>query len=71
MSVSGSDSGSQPDAREWEMINRREAEDLRARNAALSPAERLDLGQELSRQAMSLLVASVKAGHAPRRALWP
>lgn len=55
---------------EWAEINRVEAEQLRAINLALTPAERLDKGQHLSQQAVSLLVASVKAGHAPRRALW-
>jgi hypothetical protein len=33
-------------------------------------AERVAYGQKLSQQAVSLLVSSVKAGHAPRRALW-
>lgn len=55
---------------DWDAINREEADDLRARNMALSPAERLELGQKLSQQAMSLLTASVRAGHAPKRALW-
>lgn len=54
----------------WTRINREEAEQLRASNLALTPAQRLELGQRLSQQAVSLLVASVKAGHAPRRALW-
>jgi len=55
---------------EWAKINREEAEQLRASNMALTPAQRLQQGQDLSQQAVSLLVASVKAGHAPRRALW-
>jgi hypothetical protein len=55
---------------EWARINREEAEQLRASNLALTPSQRLELGQRLSQQAVSLLVASVKAGHAPRRALW-
>jgi mannose/cellobiose epimerase-like protein (N-acyl-D-glucosamine 2-epimerase family) len=55
---------------EWAAINREESEQLRASNLALSPAERLEQGQRLSQQAVSLLVASVKAGHVPRRALW-
>lgn len=55
---------------EWARINREEAEQLRASNMALSPVERLEVGQRLSQQAVSLLVSSVKAGHAPRRALW-
>jgi mannose/cellobiose epimerase-like protein (N-acyl-D-glucosamine 2-epimerase family) len=55
---------------EWAEINRVEAEQLRASNMALSPVERLEAGQRLSQQAVSLLASSVKAGHAPRRALW-
>jgi hypothetical protein len=55
---------------EWAEINREEAEQLRASNMALTPTQRLEQGQKLSQQAVSLLVASVKAGHAPRRALW-
>jgi len=55
---------------EWAEINREEAEQLRASNMALTPAQRLEQGQRLSQQAISLLVSSVKAGHAPRRALW-
>jgi len=54
---------------EWARINRDEAEHHRAANMALSPAQRLDLGQQLSQQAVSLLAASIKAGHAPSRAL--
>ena len=55
---------------EWAAINREEAAQLRASNLALSPAQRLEQGQRLSQQAVSLLVASVKAGKVPRRALW-
>ncbi len=54
----------------WAEINREEADELRVSNMALTPAQRLEQGQKLSQQAVSLLVASVKAGHAPRRALW-
>lgn len=54
---------------EWARINREEAEQLRASHMALTPAQRLELGQKLSQQAVRLLVASVKAGHAPERAL--
>jgi hypothetical protein len=32
--------------------------------------ERVTFGQKFSQQAVSMLVASVEAGHAPRRALW-
>jgi hypothetical protein len=55
---------------EWAEINREEAEQLRASNMALTPAQRLEVGQGLSQQAVSLLAASIRAGHAPRRALW-
>ena len=55
---------------EWAEINREEAEQLRASNMALTPAQRLEVGQRLSEQAVSLLAASIRAGHAPRRALW-
>ena len=55
---------------EWAKINRADAEQLRASNLALTPTQRLELGQRLSQQAVSLLAASVKAGNAPRRALW-
>ena len=55
---------------EWAAINRQEAMQLRASNMALTPAQRLEQGQRLSQQAMSLLAASVRSGHAPRRALW-
>jgi hypothetical protein len=55
---------------EWARINaeedRQEAEFARA----LSLAERVAYGQKLSQQGVSLLVASVKAGNVPRRALW-
>ena len=52
---------------EWAEINREEAEYHRARTKALSPAERLQVGQKLSQQAFSLLAASIRAGHVPRR----
>jgi len=55
---------------EWAVLNREEAEQLRASNMALTPVQRLEQGQRLSRQAVSLLAASIRAGHAPRRAFW-
>jgi hypothetical protein len=55
---------------EWAKINREETEQARASNLALTPAQRLEQGQKLSQQAVSLLAASVKAGNVPRRALW-
>jgi hypothetical protein len=54
---------------EWAEINREEAEQRRALSMGLTPVQRLERGQKLSQQAVSLLAASVKAGHAPRRAL--
>lgn len=39
---------------EWAEINREEAEQLRASNMALTPAQRLEVGQRLSQQAVEL-----------------
>jgi hypothetical protein len=55
---------------EWAQLNREEAEQLRASNMALSPVQRLEVGQKLSQQAVSLLAASISAGHAPRHTYW-
>jgi mannose/cellobiose epimerase-like protein (N-acyl-D-glucosamine 2-epimerase family) len=55
---------------EWAIINREEAEQLRASNMALTPAQRLEQGQKLSQQAVELLAISIRSGHVPRRALW-
>lgn len=56
---------------EWAQLNREEAEQLRASNMALTPAQRLRVGQKLSQQAVSLLAASIRAGHASRHDVWP
>jgi hypothetical protein len=37
---------------------------------ALTPAQRLEVGQKLSEQAVELLVAGYRAGLVPERALW-
>jgi hypothetical protein len=55
---------------EWAEVNEEEARQEAEFAASLSMEERVRLGQQLSQQAFSLLVASVKAGHAPERALW-
>jgi hypothetical protein len=55
---------------EWAEINREENRQEDEFAAGLTLSERVAYGQELSQQAVSLLVSSVKAGHAPRRALW-
>ncbi|MHB1538501.1 MAG: hypothetical protein ACYCUM_01965 [Solirubrobacteraceae bacterium] len=55
---------------EWAQINEEEEEQLHASNMALTPAQRLTVGQRLSQQAVSLLAASMRAGHVPRRAFW-
>lgn len=55
---------------EWAKINEEEAREEAEFAASLSMNERVTYGQRLSQQAVSLLVASVEAGHAPRRALW-
>ena len=55
---------------EWAKINQEEARQEAEFAASLSMNERVTYGQKLSQQAVSLLVASVEAGHVPRRALW-
>lgn len=55
---------------EWARINEEEARQQAELAASLSMNERVTFGQNLSQQAVSLLVSSVKAGHAPKRALW-
>jgi len=55
---------------EWARINEEEAREEAEFARSLSMDERVTFGQQLSQQGVSLLVASVKAGHAPRRALW-
>lgn len=55
---------------EWARINREGAAQLRAANLELTPVQRLQQGQRLSQQAVSLLAASIKADNVPRRALW-
>jgi hypothetical protein len=55
---------------EWVKINEEEAREEADFAASLSMIERVTYGQKLSQQAVSLLASSVKAGHAPRRALW-
>lgn len=55
---------------EWAQLNREEADQLRAGNMALTPTQRLQVGQKLSQQAVALLSASIRAGHAPRRTYW-
>jgi mannose/cellobiose epimerase-like protein (N-acyl-D-glucosamine 2-epimerase family) len=55
---------------EWAEINREEDEYRRAAARALTASERIARGQKLSQQAVSLLAASIRAGHVPRRALW-
>lgn len=55
---------------EWARINEEKAREEAEFAASLSMDERVTFGQKLSQQGVSLLVDSVKAGHAPRRALW-
>lgn len=55
---------------EWAQINEEEARQEAEFATSLSMDERVTFGQMLSQQAVSILVASVEAGHAPRRALW-
>ena len=55
---------------EWAEINREEDAYRRAGTRALSPTQRIQVGQKLSQQAVSLLAASIRAGHVSRRTLW-
>ncbi|MCL2770299.1 MAG: hypothetical protein FWD42_09375, partial [Solirubrobacterales bacterium] len=48
---------------EWERINREEEAQERAMAMALTGAQRIQQGQRLSQQAVSLLAASIRAGH--------
>lgn len=56
---------------EWAKINREEDEQRRELARSLTPSERIARGQHLSRQAVSLLRAVIRAGHVPERALRP
>lgn len=55
---------------EWARINeasdREEAEFARR----LSISERLEFGQKLAQQGVSILAASIRGGHVPPRAFW-
>ena len=55
---------------EWARINEEEERQEADFARALSISQRVAYGQKLSQQGVSLLVASVKAGHVPERALW-
>ena len=56
---------------EWAEINREEVEHHRRTNMAMTPAQRLDLGQKLSQQAVSLARASPYGrAMSPDRAFW-
>ena len=55
---------------EWAAINREEEEQERAIDMALTPAQRVAQGEKLSQQAVALLAASIRAGHAPARTYW-
>jgi hypothetical protein len=55
---------------EWAVINHEEEEQERAIDMALTPSQRVEQGQKLSQQAVALLAASIRAGHAPSRAYW-
>lgn len=54
----------------WAEVNREENEQRRASSMALTPAQRIEEGQQLSQQAVKLLAASIRAGHVPARAFW-
>jgi mannose/cellobiose epimerase-like protein (N-acyl-D-glucosamine 2-epimerase family) len=55
---------------EWAELNREKREYHQRMARAMTPSERIAQGQKLSQQAVSLLAASIRAGHVPRRAFW-
>jgi hypothetical protein len=55
---------------EWARINAEEQAQLDASNLALTMPQRLEVGQKLSQDAVSMLVAGYRAGLVPERALW-
>jgi mannose/cellobiose epimerase-like protein (N-acyl-D-glucosamine 2-epimerase family) len=55
---------------EWAELNREKDEYRRTSTRALTPSQRIQQGQKLSKQAVSLLAASIRAGHVSRRVLW-
>jgi mannose/cellobiose epimerase-like protein (N-acyl-D-glucosamine 2-epimerase family) len=55
---------------EWSELNREKREYHQRAARAMTPSERIAEGQKLSQQAVSLLAASIRAGHVPRRAFW-
>jgi mannose/cellobiose epimerase-like protein (N-acyl-D-glucosamine 2-epimerase family) len=55
---------------EWAALNREKREYHQRTARAMTPSERIARGQQLSQQAVVLLAASIRAGHAPARAYW-
>lgn len=55
---------------EWAEVNREEEEQMHREDTALTPSQRLEVGQKLSEQAVEILAASIRSGHVPRRAYW-
>ena len=55
---------------EWAELNREKREYHQRTARALTPSQRVASGQKLSQQAVKLLAATIRAGHAPRRAFW-
>jgi len=55
---------------EWTSINAEDDEYRREATRAMTPAQRIVRGQALSKQAVALLAAAVKAGNVPRRVFW-
>jgi mannose/cellobiose epimerase-like protein (N-acyl-D-glucosamine 2-epimerase family) len=55
---------------EWNELNREKREYHHRKAQALTPSERVAVGQKLSQQAVELLASTIRGGHVPPRAFW-
>jgi hypothetical protein len=55
---------------EWARINEAEEREEAEFARKLSISERLEFGQKLAQQGVSILASSIRAGHVPPRAFW-
>jgi hypothetical protein len=54
----------------WAEFSHATSQQRRAWSMALTPSQRLEVGQRLSQEAFVLLAAAMPDGRVPRRALW-
>jgi mannose/cellobiose epimerase-like protein (N-acyl-D-glucosamine 2-epimerase family) len=55
---------------EWAELNREKREYHQQVARAMTPSERVALGQKLSQQAVQLLASAIRRGHVSRRTFW-